>query len=198
MVCAVLIFSFSTTSFKSLNVKAFFSQHSFSPSNLFISMENSVEVETSCHTMYGNPENITISRTSSLSYSNESLCKWRSVGRCCKNSSFVTENKSKNCSYQKWNKCINLDHYVLRPETMLWILLIITILFSSDGFLPPNDFQIIWLCNPLTISVLIKKSILETCLVHSIRYLPLYYLHMVQWFHQRTLKYFPNYWNKIK
>jgi hypothetical protein len=46
---------------------------------------------------------------------------------------------------------------------------------------------IIWLCNPLTISVLIK-IIPETCLAHSIRYLPLYYLQMVQWFHQRTLR----------
>jgi hypothetical protein len=52
-------------------------------------------------------------------YSNESFCKWRSVGRCCKNSTFVTENKSKKCSNQKWNKCINLGHYVLRLETML-------------------------------------------------------------------------------
>lgn len=73
-------------------------------------------------------------------YSNESLCKWRSVRGCCKNSSLVTENKSKKCSYQKWNKCINLGHYVLRPETMLWFLLIITILFRSDGFLVPKDF----------------------------------------------------------
>ena len=121
-------------------------------------------------------------------YSNESLYKWRSVGDCCKNASLVTENKSKKCSYQKWNKCINLGHYVLRPETMLWFLLIIPILFRSDGFLAPTIFQIIWFCNPLTISVLIK-IIPETCLAHSIRYLPLYYLQMVQWFHQRTLKY---------
>jgi hypothetical protein len=94
------MFSFSTTSFKSLNVKAFFSQHLFSPSNFFISMENSVEVETSCQTEYGNREHIMIATTSSMLYSNESLCKSRSVGRCCKNSLFVTENKSKKCYYQ--------------------------------------------------------------------------------------------------
>ena len=99
MVCAVCMFSSSTTFFKSLNVKAFFSQHLFSPSNFFISLENSVEVETSCQTVLCNPENIMMSRTSSMLYSNESLCKWRSVGRCCKNSSFVTENKIKKCSY---------------------------------------------------------------------------------------------------
>jgi hypothetical protein len=57
-----------------------------------------VEIETSCQSLWGNPENITMSRTSSMLYSNDSLCKWRSVGRCCKNSSFVTENKSKKCS----------------------------------------------------------------------------------------------------
>ena len=108
MVCAVRMLSLSTTSFKSLNVKAFFSQHLFSPSNFFISLENSVEVETSCQTEYGNPEHIAISHTSTMLYSNESLCKWRSVGRCCKNSSFVTENKSKKCSYQTWNNCVNL------------------------------------------------------------------------------------------
>jgi hypothetical protein len=55
------------------------------------------------------------------------------------------------------------------------------------AFLLQKIFQIIWLCNPLTISVLIK-IIPETCLAHSIRYLPLYYLQMVQWFHQRTLR----------
>ena len=108
MVCAVCIFPFSTTSFKSLNVKAFFLQHLLSPSNFFISLEISVEIETSCQSLWGNPENITMSRTSSMLYSNDSLCKWRPVGRCCKNSSFVTENKSKKCSYQTWNKCINL------------------------------------------------------------------------------------------
>ena len=35
----------------------------------------------------------------------------------------------------------NLGHYVLRLETMLWFLLILIILFSSDGFLAPNDFS---------------------------------------------------------
>ena len=95
----------------------------------------------SSQTVFGNPENIMMSRTSSMLYSNESLCKWRSVGRCCKNPSFVTENKSKKRSTQIWNKCINLGHYVLRPETMLRILLIITILFRSDGFLTPKDFS---------------------------------------------------------
>ena len=141
MVCAVRMFSCSTTSFKSLNVKAFSSQHLFRPSNFFISLENSVEVLMSSQTVFGNPENIMMSRTSSMLYSNENLCKWRSVGRCCKNPSFVTENKSKKRSNQIWNKYINLGHYVLRLETMLWFLLILTILFRSDGFLAPNDFS---------------------------------------------------------
>jgi hypothetical protein len=129
-------------------------------------LENSVEVETSCQSMGGNPDNITMSRTSSMLYFNESLCKWRSVGRCCKNSSFVTENKSKKCSYQTWNKCINLGNKVLRSQTMLWFLLIINILFRSDGFLAPTFFSDYLTLQSFNYQ---RTDIPETCLAHSIR-----------------------------
>ena len=119
MTCAVCVFSFSITFFKSLNVKSFFSQHFCSPRYFFISFDNSLEELSAFQTLCSNPEYRMRSLTSSMLYSRESLCRWRSVGRCCKNSSFVTENKIKKCSYQTWNKCMNLGDYVLRSKTKL-------------------------------------------------------------------------------